>query len=106
MAAGHFVTNRHAMRVFGLHVPLISHREAVRDVVASFAVTLGFALGGWLFGTPLDRESAIALFVGFLYIQLADGFLARTDARMKRYALAAAGAGMLVASAALFEHLI
>lgn len=93
------------MKLFDLDVPLPSHHVAMHNVLTAMAVTIGYGLGGWLLGAPLDRESAIALFVGFLYIMLADPFLARKDARCKRYALAASGAGILLASAALMERL-
>ena len=99
-------TNRHAMKVLGLPLPPMSHLHLVRQVAAAAATVAGFGLGGWLFGMPIDRESAIALFVGFLYIGVADRFLAMRDAKVKRYALAAAGAGMLIATAALLEQLI
>lgn len=94
------------MKVFGLDVPRLSHRQALGAVLGSLALLLGFGATAWLAGTALDRESAIALFVGFLYIQLADPLLAGRDARVKRYALVASGAGMLVATAAIIETLI
>jgi len=94
------------MKLFDLEIPLPSHRTAVQHVLSSMAVTLGFGLGGWLLDAPLHREGAIALFVGFIYILLADPFLAQEDARGKRYAIAGAGAGILIASAAAMEQLV
>ncbi|MBA3477164.1 MAG: hypothetical protein H0T52_02010 [Lautropia sp.] len=92
------------MKLFGLEFPAPSHDAAVHNVLGATAATVGFAVGSWLLGSPLDRPSAIALFAGFLYITLADSFLAMNDAKGKRYALAASGAGMLVASAAVMEQ--
>ncbi len=94
------------MKLLGLEIPLPSHRAAVQHVLSALAVTIGFGLGGWLVDAPLHREGAIALFVGFLYILLADPFLAEQDAKGKRYAIAAAGAGILIASAAAMEQLV
>ncbi len=98
--------NPDPMKLFDLEIPLPSHRTAVQHVLSSMAVTLGFGLGGWLLDAPLHREGAIALFVGFIYILLADPFLAQEDARGKRYAIAGAGAGILIASAAAMEQLV
>ena len=98
--------NPDPMKLFDLEIPLPSHRSAVQHVLSAMAVTLGFALGGWLLGAPLDREGAIALFVGFLYILLADPFLAQEGEKGKRYAIAGAGAGILIASAAAMERLV
>jgi len=104
MDAGHPETIRSAMKLFGLEIPLPSQIAAAQHVLAAAAVTIGFGIGSWLLGTPLDRPSAIALFVGCLYIKLADPFLAMQDEKGKRYALAAGGAGILIASAALVEQ--
>jgi len=92
------------MKLLGLEIPIPSHRVAVQHVLSAMAVTVGFGLGAWLVDAPLHREGAIALFVGFLYILFADRFLAQSDARGKRYAIAAAGAGILIASAAVVEN--
>ncbi len=94
------------MKLFGLDFPLPSHRAAVDSVLAALAATIGFGLGSWFLEAPLDRPGAVALFVGLLYIMLADPFLARNDAKGKRYAVAASGAGILVAMAALMEQFI
>ncbi len=91
------------MTLFGLPLPRLSHRESVWNVLASLGLLLGFALGGWLTGTPLDREGAAGLFVGFLYILSVDPFLAMADERMKRFAVAASGAGLLIGAAALWQ---
>lgn len=99
----HFATHCPPMTFFGLQMPRLTHREAAWKVAAALAVVLGFALGAWLFGTPLDRESAAGLFVGFLYILLADPFLAMQDARMKRFGVTACGAGILVGTVALLQ---
>jgi hypothetical protein len=72
-------------------------------VLAAAAATVGFGLGSWLLDAPLDRPGAVALFIGLLYIMLADPFLALKDARGKRYALAGTGAGILIAGAAVLE---
>jgi hypothetical protein len=92
------------MKLFGLDLPRFSHRDALRDVSAALAVVVGFGIGGWLLGTPLDRQGAIALFVGCLYAFLIDPFIAARDARGKRWALAAIGAGTLVATAFMLEQ--
>jgi hypothetical protein len=94
------------MKLFGLEFPLPSHNAAAHHVLGAAAVTIGFGIGSWLLGTPLDRPSAIALFVGCLYIRLADPFLAMKDEKGKRYAVAAAGAGILIASAVLVEQFV
>ena len=94
------------MKLLGLEIPFPSHRAAVQHVLSAMAVTIGFGLGGWLVNAPVHREGAIALFVGFLYILLADPFLAEDDAKGKRYAIAGAGAGILIASAAAMEQLV
>jgi hypothetical protein len=92
------------MKLLGLEFPVPSHSVAANHVLGAAAVTIGFGIGSWLLGTPLDRPGAIALFVGCLYIKVADPFLAMKDERRKRYAVAAGGAGILVASAALVEQ--
>lgn len=92
------------MKLFGLDLPRYSHREALRDVGAATAVVVGFGLGSWLIGSPVDRQGAIALFVGCLYAFFVDPFITPTDARGKRFALAAVGAGMLVATAFVLER--
>lgn len=92
------------MKLIGLEFPLPSNDSAVHTVLAATAATLGFGLGSWLLGTPLDRAGAVALFVGMLYVLLADPFLSMKDARVKRYAVAAAGAGILVALAMVMER--
>lgn len=94
------------MKLLDLEIPLPTHRAAVQHVLSAIAVTVGFGLGCWLVDAPLHREGAIALFVGFLYILLADPFLAEKDAKGKRYAIAGAGAGILIASAAAMEQLV
>ena len=99
-----FDTNDPAMKLLGLEFPLPSHYTAMHNVLAATAATVGFGLGSWLLNNPLDRQGAIALFVGLLYILLADPFLAMKDAKGKRYALAATGAGILIASAAVMEQ--
>ena len=104
MSAGHLETIRPAMKLLGLEFPVPSHIAAAHNVLGAAAVTIGFGLGSWLLGTPLDRPGAIAMFVGCLYIKLADPFLAMKDEKGKRYAVAAAGAGILIASAALVEQ--
>jgi hypothetical protein len=93
------------MLLLGLEFPLPSHAAAVRHVLAATAATIGFGIGGWLLDSPLDRGGAVALFVAFLYILLADPFLSMKDARSKRYMVASGGAGILVASAAIMEQL-
>jgi len=104
MKPSQFDTNRFAMKLLGLEFPLPTHYTAVHNVLAAITATGGFGLGSWLLGTPLDRQGAIALFVGLLYVMLADRFLAMKDAKGKRYALAATGAGILIASAAVMEQ--
>ena len=104
MGSGQFDTNHFAMKLLGLDFPLPSHHTAVHNVPAATAATVGFGLGSWLLDSPLDRQGAIALFVGLLYIMLADPFLAMKDAKGKRYAMAATGAGILIASAAVMEQ--
>lgn len=104
MRSSQFDTNRFAMKLLGLEFPLPTHYTAAHNVLAAIAATGGFGLGSWLLGAPLDREGAIALFVGLLYIMLADRFLAMKDEKRKRYALAATGAGILIASAAVMEQ--
>ena len=104
MSAGPFQSGRFAMKLLGLDFPLPSNGAAVHDVLAATAATLGFGLGSWLLGAPLDRSGAIALFIGLLYIMVTDPFLALKDARGKRYAMAVAGAGILVACAAVMER--
>ena len=104
MTNGHRRSDPAAMKLLGLDLPLPSNGSAARDVLAAVAATAGFGLGSWFFGAPLDRPGAIALFVGLLYIMLADPFLASKDARGKRYALAGTGAGILVAGAAVLER--
>lgn len=94
------------MKLFGLEVPVPSHATAVQNVLGAAAATAGFGLGSWLLEAPLDRPSAVALFAGFLYITLADPFLALKDGKPKRYVVAASGAGMLVASAAVVEQFL
>ncbi len=94
------------MKLFGLNAQLPSHAAAVHNVLGAAAATVGFGLGSWLLGAPLDRPGAVALFVGFFYVALADPFLAQKDEKPKRYAVAASGAGMLVASAAVMEQLL
>ena len=91
------------MKLLGLDVPLPSNGTAVHQVLAAAAATVGFGLGSWLLDAPLDRPGAVALFIGLLYIMLADPFLALKDARGKRYALAGTGAGILIAGAAVLE---
>jgi hypothetical protein len=91
------------MKLLGLDVPLPSNSAAVHQVLAAAAATVGFGLGSWLLDAPLDRPGAVALFIGLLYIMLADPFLALKDARGKRYALAGTGAGILIAGAAVLE---
>ena len=91
------------MTLFGLPLPRLSHRDAVWNVLAALGLVLGFTLGGWLTGTALDREGAVGLFVGFLYILWVDPFLAMTDDRMKRFAVAACGAGLLIGAAAFWQ---
>ena len=93
------------MKLLGLEIPLPSHVAAMHNVLGATAATIGFGLGSWLLDSPLDRPSAVALFVGLLYIMFADPFLAADDEKGKRYAVAASGAGMLVASAAVMEQL-
>lgn len=104
MSSAKFDTTYPAMKLLGLDFPLPTHVAAVHNVLAATAATIGFGLGSWLLDAPLDREGAIALFVGLLYIMLADSFLAMKDAKGKRYALAATGAGILIASAAVMEQ--
>jgi len=104
MADGHCRSDLSAMKLLGLDLPLPSNGSAARDVLAAAAATAGFGLGSWLLGSPLDRPGAVALFVGLLYVMLADPFLASKDARGKRYALAGTGAGILVAGAAVLER--
>ena len=99
----YFATLPASMTLFGLQVPRLTHRDAVRKVLSALAVVIGFALGAWMTGTPLDREGAAGLFVGFLYILLADPFLAMGDARVKRFAIAACGAGLLVGGVAAVQ---
>ncbi len=106
MGAAHPETIQSAMKLFGLDFPLPSHVAAVHHVLAATAATVGFGLGSWMLDAPLDRPGAIALFVGLLYIMLADPFLAEKDEKGKRYALAASGAGILIASAALVEQFV
>lgn len=106
MSTGQVPGSHPAMLLFGLEFPRPSHRSAVRDVLGATAATIGFGLGSMLLDAPLDRPGAVALFVGLLYVTLADPFLARKDARAKRYALAATGAGILIASASLVEHFV
>jgi hypothetical protein len=93
-----------AMKLLGLDVPLPSNGAAIHDVLVATAATLGFGLGSWLLGAPLDRPAAVSLFIGLLYIMLADPFLALKDARGKRYALAGTGAVLLLVGAALLEQ--
>jgi membrane protein implicated in regulation of membrane protease activity len=92
------------MKLLGLEIPLPSNHAAMHDVLAAAAATLGFGLGSWLLDTPLDRTGAVALFIGLLYIMLVNPFLARKDARGKRYALAGTGAGILIACGAVMER--
>lgn len=92
------------MKLFGLDFPLPSHLTAVHNVLAAMAATVGFGIGSWLLDAPLDRPGAVALFVGLLYVKLADPFLAMKDEKGKRYALAGTGAGILIASAAFVEQ--
>lgn len=93
------------MKLAGLEIPLPSQFDALHNVFGATAATIGFGLGSWLLDSPLDRPGAVALFVGLLYILFADPFLAADDAKGKRYAVAASGAGMLVASAVVMEQL-
>jgi hypothetical protein len=104
MNAGQLDADKSAMKLFGLDFPLPSHGAVVHNVLIATAATVGFGLGSWLLGAPLDRQGAIALFVGLLYITLADPFLAMKDEKGKRYAVAASGAGILIASAAVMEQ--
>jgi hypothetical protein len=106
MSAGQFETALRSMKLFDLDFPLPSNRAAIDSVLAALAATIGFGLGSWLLQAPLDRPGAVALFVGLLYIMLADPFLALNDKKCKRYALAASGAGILVAAAALMERIV
>ncbi len=92
------------MKLLGLDMPKISHRDAVRDVLSALAVVIGFGLGGWMLDNPLDRPAAIALFIGVLYAFAIDPFVALRDARGKRFAIAAVGAVILVAMAAAIEQ--
>lgn len=92
------------MKLLGLDMPKISHRDAVRDVLSALAVVVGFGLGGWMLDNPLDRPAAIALFIGVLYAFAIDPFVALEDARGKRFAVAACGALALVAIAATLEQ--
>lgn len=92
------------MKLLGLDFPLPSNSTAVQQVLAAAAATLGFGLGSWLLNAPLDRPGAIALFIGLLYIMMADPFLTLKDARGKRYAMAGTGAGILIAGAAVMER--
>ena len=93
------------MTIFGLRAPLPSHAAFVRHVLAATAATAGFGLGSWLLQSPLDRPGAVALFVGLLYVWMADPFLAMQDRKGKRYAVAASGAGILIAFAAIMEQI-
>lgn len=92
------------MKLLGLDMPKVSHRDAVRDVLAALAVVIGFGLGGWMLENPLDRPAAIALFIGVLYSFVIDSFVALKDARAKRFSIAGVGAGILVAVAAVIEQ--
>lgn len=105
MRTSQFDTDRFAMKLLGLDFPLPTHSAAMHNVLLALAATIGFGLGSWLLGSPLNREGAMALFVGLLYVMVRDGFLAVRDEKAKRYALAATGAGILIASAALVEQL-
>ena len=92
------------MRLLGLDLPKVSHRDAVRDVLSALAAVIGFGLGGWMLDNPLDRPAAMALFVGLLYAFAIDPFVALRDARGKRFTIAAFGALLLVAVAAAIEQ--
>jgi len=93
------------MTLFGLQVPPPTHAALVRHVLAATAATAGFGLGSWLLHSPLDRPGAVALFVGMLYVLMADPFLAMQDRKGERYAVATSGAGILIAFAAIMEQI-
>lgn len=92
------------MKLLGLDLPRPSHKDALSAVTGALAVVVGFAVGSSLIGNPLDRAGAIALFIGCLYAFSLHSLLNGRDAKPRRYAVAASGAGVLVAVAAALEH--
>lgn len=92
------------MKLLGLELPRPSHKDALSAVGGALAVVVGFGIGSSLLGTPLDRAGAIALFIGCLYAFSINSLVTGRDARGRRYAIAASGAGALVGIAAALEH--
>jgi hypothetical protein len=92
------------MKLLGFKLSKPSHREAVTTVLGALAVVVGFGIGASLMGTPLDRPGALALFVGTLYALSVNPFVSAPDARGRRMLVAACGAGLLIAAAAVIEQ--
>ena len=92
------------MKLLGLELTRPSHKDTLSAVGGALSVVIGFGVGSSLLGTPLDRVSAISLFVGCLYAFAINPLISGRDARGRRFAVAASGAGALVAIAAAVEH--